>query len=130
LQIDVLSVADVQKVLDAPNADQALFWRDKAILEVLYATGMRVSEAVELRIVNVDLQDGLCTVFGKGSKERLVPLGAPARRSLERYLVEVRPGLDQGQGNGRVFLNFRGKPLSRAAIWEMVKKYCQRLGWF
>jgi integrase/recombinase XerD len=124
----VLSVQEVQAILDAPDPDRPLFWRDKAILEVLYATGMRVSEAVDLRTIDLDPDEGLCTVFGKGSKERLVPLGAPARRALERYLREVRPGLERGKGEGRVFLNFRGTPISRAAIWDMVKKYAERAG--
>jgi integrase/recombinase XerD len=125
---DVLSVDEVSKILEAPNPDHPLYWRDRSLLEVLYATGMRVSEVVELKTSSLDLDDGLCTVFGKGSKERLVPLGGPARRALERYLREVRPGLDQGKGQGRVFLNARGKPLSRAAIWELVKKSAVRGG--
>ena len=125
---DVLSVQDVQKILEAPNPDHPLFWRDRSILEVLYATGMRVSELVELRTVDLDLEESICSVFGKGSKERLVPLGGPARRALDRYLREVRPGLDSGRGEGRVFLNQRGRPLTRAAIWGFVKKYTSRAG--
>ena len=119
---DVLSVEEVQRLLDTPRPEHPLFWRDRSILEVLYATGVRVSELVELKLVNLDLEDGFCTVFGKGSKERMVPLGAPARRALERYLREVRPSLDQGKGTGALFLNRRGQPLSRMAIWNLVKK--------
>ena len=89
---------EVQRILEAPNPDHPMFWRDRSILEVLYATGMRVSELVELRISNLDLEEGICTVFGKGSKERLVPLGGPARRALERYLREVRPSWTRGRG--------------------------------
>jgi len=125
---DVLSVEEIQKILEAPNPDHPLYWRDRSILEVLYATGMRVSEAVDLRLTNLDLDEGLCTVFGKGSKERLVPLGGPARRALERYLRDVRARLDTGGGKGRVFLNARGRPLSRASIWDMVKKYTAAAG--
>jgi len=125
---DVLSVEEVEKILEAPNPDHPMYWRDRSILEVLYATGMRVSELVELRISNLDLGEGLCTVFGKGSKERLVPLGRPARRALDRYLREVRSQMDSGKGEGRVFLNHRGRPLSRAAIWELVKRYASRGG--
>ena len=125
---NVLSVADVQAILEAPDPNHSAFWRDKALLEVLYATGMRVSEAVDLRIVDLDLEEGLCTVFGKGAKERLIPLGAPARRALDRYLREMRPSLDEGRGEGRVFLNLRGKPISRAAIWDLVKKNAARAG--
>jgi len=125
---DVLSVEDVQKILEAPSPDHPLFWRDRSILEVLYATGMRVSELVDLRIGNLDLEEGICSVFGKGSKERLVPLGGPACRALDRYLREIRPWLDLGRGEGRVFLNQRGRPLTRGAIWGFVKKYTSRAG--
>jgi integrase/recombinase XerD len=83
---------------------------------------------VDWRVTDLDLEEGVCLVFGKGSKERLVPLGGPARRALERYLREVRPRLDSGKGEGRVFLNQRGRPLSRAAIWDFVKKYAARGG--
>jgi len=125
---DVLSVEEILKILDAPNPDHPMYWRDRSILEVLYATGMRVSELVDLRISNLDLKEGVCTVFGKGSKERLVPLGGPAQRALDRYLREVRTRLDSGKGEGRVFLNHRGRPLTRAAIWDFVKKYAVRGG--
>jgi integrase/recombinase XerD len=125
---DVLSVEEVQKMLDTPDPHHPLFWRDKSVLEVLYATGIRVSELIDLRLSNLDLEEGLCTVFGKGSKERLVPLGAPARRALERYLREVRPGLEKGKGEGRVFLNHRGRPLSRTAIWTLVKESARGAG--
>ena len=99
-----------------------------SVLEVLYATGMRVSELVDLRMGNVDLDEGICSVFGKGSKERLVPLGGPAQRALDRYLREVRGRLDQGRGEGRIFLNQRGRPLTRASIFDFVKKYAARAG--
>jgi len=125
---DVLSVEEVEKILEAPNPDHAMYWRDRSILEVLYATGMRVSEMVELMINNLDLDEGVCTVFGKGSKERVVPLGGPARTALDRYLREVRIRLDSGKGKGRVFLNQRGTPLSRASIWDFVKKYAALSG--
>jgi integrase/recombinase XerD len=124
----VLSVEEVQRLLEAPNPDHPLFWRDRGILELLYATGMRVSELVELKVADLDLDDGVCAVFGKGSKERLVPMGAPALATLERYLREVRPRLDRGRGEGRVFLNRRGQPLSRMAIWTLVKSSAKRGG--
>jgi integrase/recombinase XerD len=119
---EVLSVDEVLRMLDSTNPDHPLSWRDRSILEVLYATGIRVSELVELKMVNLDLEEGFCTVFGKGSKERMVPLGLPARRALERYLREVRPTLDQGKGRGVVFLNRRGEPLTRMTIWNLVRK--------
>jgi integrase/recombinase XerD len=119
---DVLSVQEVQRLVEAPDPDHPMFWRDRSILEVLYATGMRVSELVDLKLVSLDLDDGFCTVFGKGSKERMVPLGEPARRALERYLRGVRPRLDAGAGKGIVFLNHRGRPLTRMAVWNLVTK--------
>jgi integrase/recombinase XerD len=125
---DVLTIEEVQRVLDAPDEEHVMFWRDKSVLEVLYATGMRVSEVVELKTSHLDLEEGLCTVFGKGSKERLVPLGGPARLSLTRYLRGIRPQLDSGKGEGRVFLNRRGRPLTRATLWSLVKKYANKAG--
>jgi integrase/recombinase XerD len=124
----VLSVEEVARMLEGPDESHRFFWRDRAILELLYATGVRVSELVELRVTSLDLSEGFCTVFGKGSKERIVPVGAPARRALERYLREVRPGLDRGRGEGVVFLNARGGPLSRVAVWSLVKESAARAG--
>ena len=125
---DVLSVEEVTKILEAPDPSRDIYWRDRSILEVLYATGMRVSELVGLKLGNLDLEEGLCAVFGKGSKERLVPLGEPACRAVERYLAQVRPRLDRGKGRGRVFLNQRGGPLTRATIWDLVKRYASLAG--
>lgn len=98
------------------------------MLEFLYATGMRVSELVELPISGLDLDEAFVTVFGKGSKERLVPVGTPALRAVHRYLAEVRPGLEKGKGQGRVFLNARGRPIGRTAVWALVKESARRAG--
>ncbi len=125
---DVLSIEEVEKLLDAPDPERALHWRDRAILEFLYASGVRVSELVDLPLTALDLDEGICLVFGKGSKERLVPVGGPARRALERYLREVRPGLERGEGQGKVFLNARGRPLTRMAVWSMVRDAARRAG--
>ncbi|HSG08011.1 MAG TPA: site-specific tyrosine recombinase XerD [Longimicrobiales bacterium] len=127
---EFLTHAEVQAFLDAPDPVSTLYWRDRAILELLYATGMRVSELAELPLVALDLDEGFLTVFGKGSKERLVPVGAPALRALGRYLRDVRPTLDRGKGKagGRVFLNVRGGPLSRVAVWGLVKESARRAG--
>ncbi len=122
----VLSVREVARLMESPDSDHPFHWRDRAILECLYATGMRVSELTDLRTTSVDLEDGFCTVFGKGGKERIVPLGRPARRALDRYLSGVRPELDRGSGSGRVFLNRHGRPLSRAAVWDIVKRAARR----
>jgi integrase/recombinase XerD len=125
---EVLTVSEVRAILEAPDPDHPLFWRDRSILEVLYATGVRVSELLDLRMGNLEMEEGFCTVFGKGSKERMVPLGGPAIRALERYLRQTRPELDQGRGEGVVFLNSRGRPLSRMAIWSLVKKSAEAAG--
>ena len=108
---EFLSRDETARLLDAPDESKVVYWRDRAILEFLYATGVRVSELTELPISSVDLDEGFAVVFGKGAKERFVPIGAPAQRALRRYLLDVRPELDRGQGAGRVFLNARGRPI-------------------
>jgi len=125
---EILGIEEVLALLDAPRLDSPVYWRDKAILEVLYATGTRVSELIGLKVVNLDLELGLCTVWGKGSKERMVLLGGPARTALERYLREVRPGLDRGSSAGHVFLNRRGGALSRTSIWSLVRDSARAAG--
>ena len=125
---DFLTRDEVTRLLDAPDASKPLFWRDRAILELLYASGLRVSELVDLPLSGLDLDEAWATVFGKGSRERLVPIGAPAVRTLERYLREVRPRLDKGSGQGRVYLNARGNPMRRESIWKLVKDSAKRAG--
>jgi integrase/recombinase XerD len=123
-----LSVDEVGRLLEAPDQTRPLYWRDRAILELLYASGVRVSELVELPISALDLEEGIATVVGKGAKERIVPIGAPARRAVERYLRDVRPALDRGRGAGRVLLNARGRPLRREAVWTLVADAARRAG--
>jgi integrase/recombinase XerD len=125
---DFLTRDEVTRLLDAPDASKPLFWRDRAILELLYASGLRVSELVDLPLSGLDLDEAWATVFGKGSRERLVPIGAPAVRTLERYLREVRPRLDKGRGQARVYLNARGNPMRRESIWKLVKDSAKRVG--
>ncbi len=125
---DVLSQLEVGRVLESPDSTHPLYWRDRAILEFLYATGVRVSELVSLRITSLDLEEGFAKIFGKGSKERLVPVGGPGLRTLKRYLRDLRPNLDQGNGEGLVFLNARGKPIRRKSVWEIVKRAAIRAG--
>tara|TARA_B100001123_G_scaffold269192_1_gene299579 strand:+ start:1833 stop:2738 length:906 start_codon:yes stop_codon:yes gene_type:complete len=124
----VLSREEVEQLLDSPDPDHPLHWRDRAILEVLYATGMRVSEIAGLALSAIDTEQNICLVFGKGSKERLVPMGRPAARALSRYLRDVRPGLERGEGSDRAFLNMRGGSLSRQAVWGIVREACRRTG--
>ena len=125
---DVLSTEGVERLLGAVDETSRMFWRDRAILELLYATGMRASELTDLRITALELDEGFATVFGKGAKERIVPIGDPARRAVERYLRDVRPLMDRGEGAGRVFLNARGRPLRRESVWSIVKKAARRAG--
>ena len=125
---EFLSLEETLRFLQAADASRVLYWRDRAILEFLYASGVRVSELVNLQLINLDLEGSFATIFGKGSKERLVPLGGPAIRALHRYLCDVRPGLDAGHGEGRVFLNARGRPLRRKSVWVLVKDAARRAG--
>jgi integrase/recombinase XerD len=125
---DTLSREEVFRLLESPDSTRPLYWRDRAILEVLYGSGLRVSELTGLGLSDVDPAEGVLLVFGKGSKERLVPLGGAATRALDRYLREVRPGLEKGAGKRRVFLNARGTPLSRTAVWTLVKRAAERAG--
>jgi integrase/recombinase XerD len=125
---DFLSLDETTRLLEAPDASKPLYWRDRAILEFLYASGVRVTELVELPLSALDVEEGFATIFGKGSKERLVPVGAPALRALSRYLRDVRPTLDKGAGRGRVFLNARGRPLRRESVWALVREAARRAG--
>jgi integrase/recombinase XerD len=125
---EFLTTDEVERLLEAPDASKRLYWRDRAILEFMYATGVRVSELVELPLSSLDLDEGVATIFGKGAKERLVLVGDPALRALGRYLRDVRASLDRGRGAGRVFLNARGQPLRREAVWSIVKEATRRAG--
>jgi len=125
---DFLTVEETHRLLEAPDPDHALYWRDRAVLEVLYACGVRVSELTGLALAQLDLEEGLAIVFGKGAKERMVPVGKPAVRALRRYLAEVRPALDRGKGRGRVFLGVRGGPLGRETVWRIVSDAGRRVG--
>jgi integrase/recombinase XerD len=125
---DVLSVGEINNIIDATSKkkdDEKNLWiRDRAILETLYATGMRVSELTDLKQSNVFFDDEVVRVFGKGSKERLIPIGKPALQWIRRYQMEVRGKLAGAHTtNNAVFLNWRGRSMSRAAIWNIVKEY-------
>src|SRR5262249_29623428 len=117
----VLSVVEVERLLAAPNPDQPLGLRDRAMLEFGYATGARVSELMGMRLVDLLYDEGLARLFGKGSKQRVVPVGRRALGAVALYVREVRPTLDRGKGQGRVFLNARGTPLSRVGAWGAIK---------
>ncbi|MFW6159375.1 MAG: site-specific tyrosine recombinase XerD [Planctomycetota bacterium] len=123
----VLDVDDVDALLAAPDPDTLLGVRDRALLEVMYATGARVSEVADLKLGDVNLEFRFLRCFGKGSKERVVPLGERAVEALERYLRETRPKLDRG-GSPLVFLSRSGRRLGRRAIWSRVRKHARAAG--
>jgi integrase/recombinase XerD len=124
----VLSRDDVARILDAPDPSDRLFWRDKALMEFAYASGVRVSELITLKVRDVDLQEGLAVVFGKGAKERIVPVGRAALQALMVYLREIRPRLAGQKTEGMVFLNARGTPLSRMGVWKILQRHVRRAG--
>ncbi len=123
-----LSEADVEALLNAPNIAQSLGLRDRAMLETLYATGLRVSELVSLPLQGLSLEMGVVRVMGKGSKERLVPLGAEAVDWLQRYLTEARPDLLAGKPDVAVFVTQRGGAMTRQAFWHLIKRYAVQAG--
>lgn len=125
---DVLGHQDVGRLMEAPDPGDRLYWRDRAMLEFAYASGVRVSELTGLKVRDLDLEEGFATVYGKGAKERLVPVGGAAVRALSVYLREVRPRLDRGAGKGVVFLNARGGALSRMGVWKILRKHVERAG--
>jgi len=125
---EVLSVAEVDKLLASPTLDDPLVFRDRALLELAYGAGLRVSEWISIGVRDVMFDEGLVRVFGKGSKERLVPIGRRAIGALASYVRELRPRLEHGEGRGALFLNARGQPLTRMGAWKILQKYVARAG--
>lgn len=129
----VLSTAEVDRILEQPSAspdDRKNLWvRDRAILETLYATGVRVSELIGIRQGDLFAAEGLLRVFGKGSKERLVPVGGSALRWIARYRTDCRPLLARrGRSEDGLFLNHRGTPMTRMAVWKIVHANTAKAG--
>ena len=125
---EALSVAEMEALLDAPDLLHPLAWRDRAMLEFAYATGVRVSELVGVRVRDLHLDEQFVSVFGKGAKERLVPIGGRAVGAVAIYLRETRPRLDRGKSEGRVFLNARGAPLTRMGVWKILREHVATAG--
>ncbi len=119
---EFLSVDEVEQLLSAPNVKTDQGFRDRTSLEVLYATGMRVSELIHLRLQDLDLSAGVIRCLGKGAKERLIPLGRQAQKWLERYLLAIRPKFDKARSSA-VFLTRRGKEMTRQNFWILLKRY-------
>lgn len=125
---DVLSQPEVLAMIKASDGEQWQQIRDHAIIEMFYASGMRVSELVNLKVENINFEVGYIRCIGKGSKERLVPVGRQAREAVVRYLHEVRPGLVKQGNPPQVFLSRLGKLLSRQSIWKIIKHYAVKSG--
>jgi integrase/recombinase XerD len=125
---EVLTVDEIEILLAAPNPDKAMAWRDRAMIEVAYASGTRVSELIGLRARDIWFDDALIRVVGKGAKERLIPIGRRALGAVAVYSREIRPDLDRGKTRGIFFLNSRGTPLSRVGAWGIIKKCAERAG--
>ena len=120
---DVLSIAEVNKIISQPNLKNSQGIRDRAALELMYATGMRVSELVNLNLNDLNLDVGFVKCMGKGQKERIVPLGQKAKEALERYLQKIRPVLAKGRSSNALFLTRLGKKMSRQTFWKIIKRY-------
>jgi integrase/recombinase XerD len=117
-----LSPLEVENLLASPKGESPLAWRDRAMLEIIYATGLRVSELVSLKLSDLQMDVGYLTAFGKRSKQRIVPLGETAIASLQDYLQYGRPGLDKQRGSHFLFLNRSGEGLTRQGFWKIIKR--------
>ena len=124
----VLNYAEVQKLLAAPRGDEPTAIRDRALLEVMYACGLRASETIGLEVADLDLREGFLRTLGKGSKERIVPLGRKAIAALSVYLRSGRPKLVGDRHEARLFVNFRGGPLSRQGLYKIVQRHARTAG--
>jgi integrase/recombinase XerD len=124
----ILSISEIEALLSSSRVEEPLAWRDRALLELGYGAGLRVSELCRLGLTDLLLSESLVRVFGKGGKERLVPIGRSVIGAVSVYLHTMRPELDKGKSRGRVLLNARGQPLSRVGAWGVVKRAADRAG--
>jgi integrase/recombinase XerD len=125
---EVLTIEEIGKLIAAPTLDDPLAFRDRAMLELAYGAGLRVSEWITLGVRDVFLEQKMIRVFGKGSKERIVPIGRSAIGAVAVYQRELRPKLEKGEGKGILFLNARGAPLTRMGAWKILRRYVERAG--
>jgi integrase/recombinase XerD len=124
----VLNYSEVQKLLAAPRGDEPTAARDRALLEVMYACGLRASETIGLEVADVDLREGLLRARGKGSKERIVPLGRKAISAIRVYMASARPKLVGERHEPKLFVNFRGGPLTRQGLYKIVQRHARAAG--
>jgi integrase/recombinase XerD len=125
---EILSLKEIEQILDQPNLQTPLGMRDRAMLEMLYATGMRVSELTHLPTHQVNLEGGYVLLYGKGSKERVVPLGSEAMKWVALYLKEARRTLSKGKESAFLFINRSGNEMSRQMFWKNLKDYAKKAG--
>lgn len=125
-----LNREEVERLLEAPPVDKPTGVRDRAMLQMLYATGLRVSELCALELSGVERQMGILRVTGKGNKQRMVPFGEPARIALEGYLAEGRPRLLSGRASKYVFVTARGSAMTRQGFWKLLKGHGRQVGIF
>ena len=126
--VHTLSEAQVEALLAAPDVSTPLGLRERTMLELMYASGLRVSELVSLKMVELSLNDGVLRITGKGSKTRMVPFGAEARRWIERYLGQARAVILNGQVDDALFVTGRGGPMTRQMFWVLIKKHALKAG--
>lgn len=124
----ILSLSEVDRLLSEPDPSTPRGLRDRAMLEIIYATGLRVSELVNLKISNIDLETGYIRTVGKGSKERIVPIGEKAREALKEYLKQGRPEIAKRINTPYLFLNYRRGTITRQGFWKIIKKYGKDAG--
>lgn len=125
---DVLSIDEIDLLLTTPETSKNNGYRDRTMLELLYATGIRVSELINIEVEDVNLLMGFVKVFGKGNKERIIPLGETVIELLKTYIENVRPQLLKKQVTHTLFLNMQGKPLTRQGIWKIIKQTGAKAG--
>ncbi|SYZ74077.1 Tyrosine recombinase XerD [Candidatus Zixiibacteriota bacterium] len=125
---DYLSIDDITRIINQPDRTNKSGLRDYAMLELLYGTGMRISEMINLKLTAVYDEIGFIKIVGKGNKERLVPYGQFARQAVEKYLTEVREPLRPSTDSDILFLSSRNKPFSRVGVWKIIKKYAVKSG--
>lgn len=123
-----LTIEEIEALLARPNLGTAIGLRDRAILELTYSSGLRVSEIGSVSFTSINLEDRYVRIFGKGSKERMCPVGKPAIDAIKNYLTSGRPQLVKPHTGSQLFLSRLGKPISRKTIWHLVKQYARQIG--
>lgn len=125
---ETLNAGTIKRLLESVSGTDPLGLRDRAMLELLYASGLRISELCNVRLEGIDLEEGMIRVTGKGNKTRLIPVGTEAREAIRRYLEVERPQLVSSRSGAEIFLSVRGRKLTPQRVWQLVKRYAARAG--